>query len=404
MTHSAAAIDRKLMRAMNQNTLLNLIRVYAPVARTRLMALSGLSSATVVTLTAQLLELGLIVEQGVAESSVGRKAGLLELYPEARYVLGLSLVEEETVAVGILNLVGEVVYSESRAMPLRQQKRAPAETLVEALAEGVETFLTRSGIARDKILGLGCGFPGYIAARSGRIIDDWIHQWHDLPISSLLSQRLEMPVYIDNIINCLGSYELLFGLGKQYRDFLVVTLGRGVGLAMIINGEVYRGASGGGGEFGHIPSIPGGRLCECGNRGCLEAYVSDQGLLASYYEFCQAQSSHSALPRDLTPLQLHEAAQEESSPFRQIFVYAGHLLGCGLATLVNLLNPECIILTGPNVSDNTIFFSAMRDTLRKHTFSELGDQLRLIIGSVAEASWAQGAGSLVLRHFFSTPL
>lgn len=400
MAHSSAAIDRKLMRAMNQNTLLNLIRVYAPISRTRLTTLSGLSSATVVTLTAQLLELGLVVEQGVAESSVGRKAGLLELCPEARYVLGLSLVEEETVAVGIFNLVGEVVYSESWTMALRRQKQAP----VQALVEGVESFLDRCGIAREKILGLGCGLPGYIAAQSGRIVDDWIHQWHDLPIGTLLSQQLQMPVYIDNIINCLGSYELLFGLGKQYRDFLVVTLGRGVGLAMIINGEIYRGAHGGGGEFGHIPSIPGGRLCECGNRGCLEAYVSDQGLLASYYEFCQTQTNHPALPRDLTPLQLHTVAQEESSPFRQIFVYAGHLLGCGLATLVNLLNPECIILTGPNVSDNTVFFSAMRDTLRKHTFSVLGDQLQLIIGSVAETSWAQGAGSLVLRHFFSTPL
>lgn len=400
MAHSSSAIDRKLMRAMNQNTLLNLVRLHAPVSRTQLMALSGLSSATVVTLTAQLLEQELIVEQGVAESTIGRKAGLLELHPAGRYVLGLSLVEEETVVVGLFNLLGEAVYSESWTIPLRQQKVA----VVQILAERVAAFLTRCGVPREKILGLGCGFSGYVAARTGRIVDDWIHCWHDLPISSLLSQELQMPVYIDNIINCLGSYENLFGHGKQYHDFLVVTLGRGIGLAMIINGEVYRGSDGGGGEFGHIPSIPGGRLCECGNRGCLEAYVADQGLLASYYEMCQAHLGNPEFPPDLTPARLHAAAQEETSPFRQIFLFAGHLLGYGLATLVNLLNPECIILTGPNVIDNDVFFSAMREALQKHIFSQLGDQLQLVIETVAEISWAQGAGSLVLRHFFSSPL
>ncbi|MBV9615621.1 MAG: ROK family protein, partial [Ktedonobacteraceae bacterium] len=365
MVHPSSAIDRKLMRTMNRKTLLNLVRLHAPVSRTQLMMLSGLSSATVVTLTAQLLEQELIVEQGIAESTIGRKAGLLELHPTGRYVLGLSLVEEETIAVGLFNLLGEVIYSESWAIPLRQQK----VEIVQLLAKRVATFLTRCSVPREKILGLGCGFPGYVAAQTGHIVDDWIHRWHDLPVSSLLSQELQMPVYIDNIINCLGSYEQLFGHGKQYHDFIVVTLGRGIGLAMIINGEVYRGANGGGGEFGHIPSIPGGRLCECGNRGCLEAYVADQGLLASYYELCQAHPGDTEFPPDLTPAQLHTAAQEETSPFRQIFLHAGHLLGCGLATLVNLLNPECIILTGPNVMDNDVFFSAMRETLQKHTFS-----------------------------------
>src|SRR5581483_6101682 len=265
MSRSASPVDRKLMRAMNQNTLLNLIRLHAPISRTQLMALSGLSSGTVVTITAQLLEQELIVEQGVAE---------------------------ETIAMVLLNLLGEVVASESWTAPLRYQGAAA----VQALADGVTGFLSHSGIARDKVLGLGCGFSGYVAAQTGHIVDDWIHQWHDLAIGSLLSEKLQIPVYIDNIMNCLGSYERLFGPGKQYHDFLTVTLGRGIGLAMIVNGEIYRGARGGGGEFGHIPAIAGGRLCECGKRGCLEAYVSDQGLLASYHELCQTHPNDPAVP------------------------------------------------------------------------------------------------------------
>src|SRR5690242_10905009 len=146
MSRSASPVDRKLMRAMNQNTLLNLIRLHAPISRTQLMALSGLSSGTVVSITTQLLEQALIVEQGVAESTIGRKAGLLELHPEGRYVIGLSLIEEETIAVVLLNLLGEIVVSESWTAPLRHQGAAA----VQALADGVAGFLSRSGIASDK--------------------------------------------------------------------------------------------------------------------------------------------------------------------------------------------------------------------------------------------------------------
>jgi N-acetylglucosamine repressor len=400
MAGSASPIDRKLMRAMNQNTLLNLIRVHAPVSRTQLIALSGLSSGTVVSIIRELLEQQLIVEQGTAESNVGRKAGLLELHPQGGYVIGLGLVEEETITMTLLNLSGEVVFSESWEAALRGQ----GAVAIQSLATEVASLLNRSGIPRHKILGLGCGFPGYVSAPNGRVVDDWIHLWHDLAVAPMLSQALKMPVYIDNIVNCLGCYEHLFGNGKQYQHFLVVTLGRGIGLAMVINGEIYRGAQGGGGEFGHIPSIPGGRLCECGKRGCLEAYISDQGLLASYYELCLAYPDDPRIAPGLSLSQLRVAVQQEDSPLCQIFTQAGHLLGCGLATLVNLLNPECIILTGPSITAKDILFDAMSNSLHKQTFSQLGDQLQLIIEPVTETCWAQGAGSLVLRRFFSSPL
>ncbi len=400
MSGLTSPIDRKLMRAMNQNMLLNLIRIHAPVSRTQLSVLSGLSSGTIVNIIAELLDQQLVVEQGIAESTIGRKAGLLDLDPEGGYVIGLSLIEEEIIAVALLNLLGEVVLTESWTAPLRSQ----GSTAVQALAKGVESFLARSNIPRPKILGLGCGFSGYVSAQSGHVIDDWIHQWHNLDVSTTLSHALHMPVYLDNIVNCLGCYEHLFGRGKQYRDFLVVTVGRGVGLAMVINGEVYRGAHGGGGEFGHIPSIPGGRLCECGKRGCLEAYASDPGMLASYHELCQAHPDDPLVPPDLTLAQIHAIAQQEASPLRQIFTRTGHLLGYGLVTLVNLLNPECIIVTGPDVTNKALLFAAMREILRHQAFSELSEHLQIVIESVSETCWAQGAGCLVLRHFFSSPL
>lgn len=390
-------VDRHRMRGMNQSILLNLIRTRAPVSRTQLVALSGLSTGTVVSITTELLRQQWIIEQGVADSSLGRKPGLLELHPEGSYVLGLSLVEADEIVVVLLNLLGEIVCSASWHALLRDH----AESAVQVMAEKVEEFLLSCAVPREKILGLGCGLPGNVNVQTGSNIDNWIHNWHNLNIASPLSQMLHMPVYVDNVINCLGSYEKLFGRGKQYHDFLIITLGRGVGMAMIINGDLYRGARGSGGEFGHIPSVPGGRRCECGKLGCLEAYVADHGLLKTYHELCQ---THPDLPINLSLSELQTTAREGHEMLRSVFIQAGQLLGCGLATLVNVLNPECIILTGANVQPDNLLFGSMHEALQAHIFSRLGEDLPVVIEPVVDTRWSQGAGSLVLRHFFLSPI
>ncbi|GLV53413.1 hypothetical protein KDH_02670 [Dictyobacter sp. S3.2.2.5] len=234
------SVDRNLMRSMNQSTLLNLIRTHAPVSRTQLVQLSGLSTGTVVSIATDLLKQELIMEQGVANSNLGRKAGLLRVHPNGAYVLGLSLVENDEIVVVLLNLLGEIVQDSCWQVQLHDS----TVNVVQVIAEKVKTFLEDCQVPREKILGLGCGFPGNVNSQTGSSVDNWIHNWHDLSITDPLSQALRMPVYLDNVVNCLGSYEKLYGHGRPYRDFLVITLGRGVGMAMILNDDLYRGSRG----------------------------------------------------------------------------------------------------------------------------------------------------------------
>ncbi|GHO88398.1 ROK family protein [Dictyobacter formicarum] len=393
------SVDRNLMRSMNQSTLLNLIRTHAPVSRTQLVQLSGLSTGTVVSIATDLLKQEFIMEQGVADSNLGRKAGLLRVHPSGAYVLGLSLVENDEIAVVLLNLLGEIVQSSCWQAQLHDS----AVNVVQVITEKVEAFLKECQVPREKILGLGCGFPGNVNAQTGSSVDNWIHNWHDLAISSPLSQALQMPVYLDNVVNCLGSYEKLFGHGKPYRDFLVITLGRGVGMAMILNDDLYRGSRGWGGEFGHIPCVPGGRRCECGNLGCLEAYVADHGIIASYRELCQTLPDDARLPANLSLDEIRTAAREGNELLGNLLIQAGQHLGTALASMVNVFNPECIILTGAHVHPNDVLFASMRVTMHRHIFSRLGDDLPLVITPVTNTRWAQGAGTLVLRHFFLSP-
>ncbi|HZR39380.1 MAG TPA: ROK family protein [Ktedonobacteraceae bacterium] len=395
----AHPIDRNVMREINQNMLLNLIRTHAPVSRTQLKKLSGLSLGTIVGITSALIERELVVETGVAESTGGRKAGLLEIYPDGGYVLGVDLREHE-ITGAMLNLHGNVVYAESWPAPLRNN----AAQAVDVIATGVETFIAHTEVTRDKILGLGCGVSGPVNSRTGVNVDSWILNWHKVELSNPLSERLEMPVFVDNEVNCFASYEKLYGNGQKYHNFLLVTLGRGLGMATVIRDDLFRGAEGMGAEFGHIPFDVNGRRCECGNWGCLEAYVSDHGIFTTYRELCGDPIDVKAGDVDTKDVNaLFKRGQEGDERALKAFKLTGAHLGIGLATLVNLLNPECIILNGGEGLWIDLLIEPMKETMNRHIFSQLGRNLDLIIErGITRVNWARGAGCLVLRDFFAS--
>lgn len=400
MQRQAQPMDRKMMREMNQNTLLNLIRAHAPISRTQLKILSGLSLGTIVAITTTLIDRQLVVETGVAESTGGRKAGLLEINPEGGYAIGINLLEHEIVAA-LLNLHGVVLYEETWPASLRNN----ATHAVEIIATGVEAFITHTGVERAKIIGLGIGISGPVNMAMGVNVDSWILNWHNVELSTPLTRRLSIPVTIDNSVKCLASYENLFGYGQQFQDFLIVTLGRGLGLAVVIRGEIFRGSQGIGAEFGHIPFNVNGRQCECGNQGCLEAYVADHGVYSTYHEL--RSEPDTIKPGDIGFAEINELfkrAQQGDIQARQSFELTGTYLGIGLANLVNLFNPQCIIIKGGEGNRVDLLLGPMKATMKRHVFSQLGNNLTLIVEpDTTMINWARGAGCLVLQNFFSVP-
>jgi predicted NBD/HSP70 family sugar kinase len=244
-------------------------------------------------------------------------------------------------------------------------------------------LLSQSGVDKDLVIGLGCALSGYIDAKSGICVDSWNLDWHNVELAEPLSQRLGLPVVIDNDVSCITTYEKLFGWGSNYENFFTVVLGRGVGLGLVLNGVVYRGATGGAGEFGHMVAVPGGRRCECGKRGCLEEYISFRGIIANYRELnykenipfnmtLNSSSDQAVRSEERMVHELFERASEGDELATQAFQHSGELMGIALANLVNVLNPECIVLTGEGAF-------------------------------VEQASWARGAAALVLHRFFVLP-
>ncbi len=394
--------DRVLIRGINQSTLLNLVRTEAPISRPQLAALSGLSLVTVIKITTSLLERNLILEKDFAESTGGRRAGLLEINPEGGFVVGLIPQPESLTAV-ILNLSSELVYARQWDILLRGNYPQAIDLIVQCWEE----LFHESHIARDKFIGVGFGMSGLIDAERGFCIDASLLGWKNAEISRPLEERIGIPVFVDNDVNCLAVYEKLFGQGQPYNHFLVVAIGRGVGLGIVANGDLYRGAFGGAGEFGHTAVTTEGRFCECGNRGCLETYASFPGIVKNYREYAQITAYD--LPTgssELTLFEIVENARSGDQAAKAAMQRAGTLLGVSLANLVNIFNPECIVLSSPdlNILTDDVLVGAMHQEIKQHLFSQMGKDLRFFtVEQLGYESWARGAGCLVLRHFFVSP-
>ncbi len=354
-------------------------------------------------ITSHLLDRHLILEKEYAESTGGRRAGLLEINPEGGFAVGLIPQQSSLIGV-ILNLNSDLIYSQQWNIPFGDSY----SLVVDLLARCVEDLVVQSGVAREKIIGVGIGMSGLIDAEHGYCIDSRLTGWKNVEISRPLQERLGIPVFLDNDVNCLAIYEKLFGQGQSYQHFLVVAIGSGVGLGIVINGDLYRGAFGGAGEFGHTAVTTEGRLCACGNHGCLEAYISDAGIVKNYLAYMRATAySREGEIQEPSAFELVERARNGDGAATAAFQHAGTLLGVSLANLVNVFNPECIVLSGPDTDASMLagdlLLQPMHQALKQHLFSQIGKDLQLKVERLGFESWARGAGNLVLRHFFASP-
>jgi N-acetylglucosamine repressor len=248
---------------------------------------------------------------------------------------------------------------------------------------------------------VGLGLAGVVDSQRGLLRHSPFFGWRDLPLRDLLQSRLRAPVYVDNDVNTLTLSEKWFGAGQNIENFITLTIGRGLGMGMVINGQLYRGKSGGAGEFGHTVIDPDGPLCNCGRRGCLEAYVSDAGLLRAGEEAAACGD----LPTAPTTLdELVALAQAGNAAARAVFNRAGDLLGRAVANLINTLDPEVILISGEGARLGDWLFAPMRAAISRHVVLGLAGDTEVRPHPWGDDAWARGAASLVLGELFRSPV
>ena len=224
--------NRALIRAINRSRVLNTIKNTGPVSRTSVARRTGLSAATITSISSELIESGLIFEKEAGDSSGGRRPILLALNTRGSCVIGLKLAEDH-VTGALTDLRATVIAKLTR--PLSDQS---LDSAIETMSRVVESLLEQKQYGNQQFLGVGVGLAGIIDHNRGVLRHSPIFGWNNIPLGDLLANRLGVPIYIDNDVNTLTITELWFGKGKGVDNFLTVTIGRGVGLGIVLNGQV----------------------------------------------------------------------------------------------------------------------------------------------------------------------
>lgn len=385
------------IKAHNLSALLLTMLRHQPISRVRLARQIGLSTTTVTNLVTELLEQGVVHEEGTdllaVTGGAGRLPRALRLVPASRYALGVFIgVRRIRVALG--DLGAQIV---DRVVTPHLPGEEPAATLGR-IAGLARELLARNGLSpRDeRLVGVGVGASGLVAGDTGVNLLAPSLSWRDVPLRAILGAALELPVVVDNNVRTMALAESLYGAGQEASTLIMVYGQIGVGAGVVIDGRVYRGASYGAGEIGHWTILPDGEPCRCGNTGCLETLVGEPAIVA----MARTLRPELMLDDEAPLTTIFAAARAGDEGLRTMLEERGRYLGIALANLVNVLNPALILLGGLFYEGFDLLQPTVEETMRRRAFGGLGQGVRLLPATFGSHSGEHGALALALHSFF----
>ncbi|MBE3572485.1 MAG: ROK family transcriptional regulator [Moorella humiferrea] len=393
--------DLKLLQEMNRAQVLEIIRAYGPIARVDIARKTHLSPTTVASLVNDLIVEGWVRSAGEGESRGGRKPTLLEFNAKAGYII----------AVDVTDSLLTIARTDLNARELEEERSVPHKVTGEALAEligvTVGSLIDSMKARKLNIAGIGISTPGLVDADTGIVRYSLKLNWMDLPLGSMLKKRFDLTVYVENDTNAAALGEKWFGAGRPFENMVYVTVGSGVGAGLILGGRIFRGITGSAGELGHMSIDKGGERCECGNIGCLENLVAWPAVWARV-----TKAMKRGVPTvitelvdnidQVTPEILNKAAWAGDQLAVNALTEAGVSLGIGLANLVNLLNPEAIILGGELIGKDSFILQHVQKTMATHGLRVPGAAVRLLPHQLGEKARLYGVAGIVLHNLLAT--
>lgn len=346
--------DQALVREINLSLIMNCLHRHAPISRAALAEMTGLNKSTVSSLVYELLHHRFVREVGKIGAKVGRPSVQLELNPQAGYIVSAEI------GVGFIVVMGSFFTAE----PFWQQREdTPRELGQEAIIHQTLELIRRAiEIGRHEtdnqpLLGITIGVPGLLDRHTETLLFAPNLGWRDVPIGSILRSAFpDVPIFCDNEANMAAISECFFGAAQSgYDEVLYLSVGEGLGGAIVRGGILDRGKSGFAGEFGHITLYPDGDLCNCGNRGCWETRVSISAMFQHIYKAIESGQSSILAPnqanghtggRPLTVQQVASAAEAGDVVAKNALYTLGRELGVGIASLINAFNPDLVMIGG----------------------------------------------------------
>jgi len=425
-------------RAQNLSLVLHTIQRQQPISRIRLARATGISTTTITNLTAQLLDSAVVLESGVDEGATtpgaGRPPVALRMARASRVAVGVH-IGVRSVRIGLIDLQGNLLTLRSiphppalHPSPLHEgEGAARAREMAHRIADEILALLCEEGehLRHGRLAGIGVGASGLVESGTGVNLLAPRLGWQNVPLRELLLERLaegarEVPeqnlgagqragignvvaqgkVVVDNNVRSMALAESLYGVCRTVRALAFVYARVGVGAGLVVDRELYRGSGFGAGEIGHWCMVPrGGELCGCGNRGCLETLISEPALLA------EAEAIQPGLTLGkANPLQtVFAAARDGHLALVEMLEDRAYYVGLALANLVNVLNPQAILLGGWLSDAFDLIEPVVSGVMQRHAFADMGRDVELLPTSFGAQSGVIGAGVLALEHFVFSP-
>ena len=353
----------------------------------------SISPGSVTALTADLIAAKMLreVEGPMRDGNRGRPPVALEVVPEGRRVIGIKVSDERHSAV-LTDFAGNMLADATLPIPSATKS---ANELLDEMDALIGLLLAQTPYQLSDINAVGIGLSGIVEHQTGTVIWSPLMTEREFNLKALFEARFGVPVLIDNDANVLTLAELWFGVGRAMSDFAVVTIEHGVGMGLVLNNRLFRGSRGIGLELGHTKVQLDGALCRCGQRGCLEAYLADYAL---------AREASTALGRNTRNLQsphqllesLYGRAKSGNFAARSIFQRAGRYLAVGLANVIQLFDPELIILSGERMRYEYLYADEVLTEMQSLTLTEGRSLAQIEIHAWGDLVWARGATALAL--------
>lgn len=382
-------------RENGRRRLLDQIRRTGPIPRIELSDITGISRATVTTITAELLQNGLIREvpreTTEPEARRGRPRVDLVIRGDSHLVVGAKISKNQMSLV-LLDFAGSQIGTLETELT---RATFEPQDLANVVLDAVDQLVQSAGYTMGDISGAAIGIAGIVDAAHGLVYWSPSLSQRNVEFGKLLTQTLGLPTFIDNDANLVAVAEKAFGLGQSHSDFIVVTIESGVGMGLVIGNKLYRGTRGCGAEFGHTKVHLDGALCRCGQRGCLEAYVADYALIREAMTLPGADPD--ADPGTTIETLLTDAKAGEATA-KSIVNRASRVFALGLANLVNIFDPQLIILAGEQMQSDHLFADTVIAEMQKSIVQIDKAPPEVVIHKWGNLMWARGAAAYALDN------
>ncbi|PJN56248.1 N-acetylglucosamine repressor [Paenibacillus sp. GM2FR] len=394
--------DHKLIQALNRSKVLNKIRTEGPISRIDLAKKNKLSPSTVASAVQELIKEGYVSEIGTGSSSGGRKPILLKFNPDNHYLFAVAITNS-VMMLARMNLEARVLQKETHPLTGLQ-----GEAVVERLQSLMDDFMTGQEDL-ERCVGISITVPGIVSDSQGMVHYNTKLRMTDVPMKRMVEERYGLRTWVENDMNSVVLAERRFG-DYAFANLIYISIGDGLGSGILINDHLLRGKHGGAGEFGHTSMNRSGIRCECGNVGCLDSYIS---WIAVYSRIITAiatgrptliQEMSGGDYSQIVPSVFKEALRRGDKLARDLNEEVAELLGAAIVNLVNMFNPEALILGGDMAHGNPELLEMVRSYIDRHALPILKEDMVFGLASLGEDEKLMGAASVLLQDLLGFSL